>query len=123
MPASGANRQRLLREFLDALDAVDSNDAALREALETYRLFVQARRRYFEDGGTVPAMAGVTTITEWRQSIESADRAFEAARVRAYRALYRLGAADGMNAAEIGRLLGVSRQLVSKVLNDPEDNG
>jgi DNA invertase Pin-like site-specific DNA recombinase len=74
-------------------------------------------RRFLEGGGVSKGLPELTNITEHRAANDDALRRFETARLRAQHAFYRLGAEDGMSAAEIGRTWGVSRQLVSRVLN------
>jgi response regulator of citrate/malate metabolism len=62
----------------------------------------------------------LTNVTTNRAANDDALRGVESARLRAQHAFYRLGAEDGMTAAELGRAWGVSRQLVSRVLNQRE---
>jgi hypothetical protein len=111
------SRKVLLQEILEALDEVDVAEAALRERLRAYRSITRRARRYFERNGTTPGFVEQERLVQERTSTTDAFDTFEAARLRVQHALYRLGEADGMNAAEIGRASGVSRQLVSRVLN------
>jgi hypothetical protein len=117
MPAEW-DRPALLRECLDALDRLEAADAVLRDQLGNLRASVDAIRKFLEAGGTSQGMRDVINITEQRAASDEALRGVEATRVQVQHAIYRLAAADGMNAADIGRAWGVSLQLVSRVLNE-----
>ena len=118
--AAGTNRTALLHEFLRALDEVESASQALQEHLVVYRAELARARAHLEGGGSVPELLAASPVTVERSAKEPVHR-LELARVRGQQAMYRLAAADGMNAAEIGRAWNVSRQLVSRVLNDAAD--
>jgi hypothetical protein len=107
----------LVRECLDALDDVESAQTALREQMRELTSTIRSSRRFLEAGGLSKRLPDLTNITEHRAANDDALRRFETARLRAQHAFYRLGAVDGLSAAEIGRTWGVSRQLVSRVLN------
>jgi hypothetical protein len=107
----------LVRECLDALDALESAQTALREQMRELTSTIRSSRRFLEAGGLSKQLPELTNITEHRAANSEALRRFETARLRAQHAFYRLGAEDGMSAAEIGRTWGVSRQLVSRILN------
>ncbi|MDQ1533136.1 MAG: hypothetical protein QOF28_897 [Actinomycetota bacterium] len=115
--ASRVGRAALVRECLDALDALESAQTALREQMRELTSTIRSSRRFLEAGGLSKQLPELTNITEHRAANSEALRRFETARLRAQHAFYRLGAEDGMSAAEIGRTWGVSRQLVSRILN------
>jgi hypothetical protein len=114
-------REVLLRDFLDTLDEVEAAGEALQEDWRGYRRLVQHARRHFEAGGSVPGLIGGRQSAVVRTAKAPVHR-LEEARIRAQQALFRLAAADGMNAADIGRAWDVSRQFVSRVLNDSADS-
>jgi hypothetical protein len=114
------DRSELVRDCLAALDVVEAAESALREQLHRLDASVGALRAHLESGGTSQGMRDVIDITTQRAASDDALRGLEAARVLAQHAIYRLASADGMNAADIGRAWGVSRQLVSRVLNHVE---
>lgn len=125
--AADPSRALLLREFLDALDEVESAGEALQEHWSVYRLSIQGARRHLAAGGSVPELLAARGPTVVRSTMKPVERSakgpvhrLEVARVRAQQAMYRLAAADGMNATEIARAWAVSRQLVSRLLNDSE---
>jgi CRP-like cAMP-binding protein len=118
--ASKAGRAELQRECLDALDDLESTMAALRDQMRRLQTTLRKSRRFLEAGGAATGLSELTNVAELRAADDKALRDFEAARLRAQHALYRLGAEDGVSAAEIGRVFGVSRQLVSRILNDRE---
>ncbi|HEY5013246.1 MAG TPA: hypothetical protein VIK61_11165 [Acidimicrobiia bacterium] len=113
---SNVGRAVLLQELLDALVEVDSAAEQLQEHLHGYRAELATARAHFAAGGSVPDLLAAKPLTAERSAKEPV-RLLEAARARGQYAMYRLAAADGMNAAEIGRAWTVSRQLVSRVLN------
>jgi DNA invertase Pin-like site-specific DNA recombinase len=112
-------RAKARREMIAALDEVEVAQRVLREQLRAYQSQLRRTRRYFERGGTAIGLRDLMDITEARLANDDALRSLESARTRSHYALYRLAAADGMTATEIGRVWGVSRQLVSRVLNHP----
>lgn len=116
---SNVGRAVLLQELLDALAEVDSAAERLQEHLHGYRAGLATARAHFEAGGSVPDLLATNPLTP-EHSAKEPVRLLEAARAKGQYAMYRLAAADGMNAAEIGRAWSVSRQLVSRVLNDSE---
>jgi DNA invertase Pin-like site-specific DNA recombinase len=113
-------RAELLEEFLYAWDEVYSASEALQHHLGAYREELERARRHLDAGGSVPDLLSTAPVTVKRSAKEPVHR-LEVARARAGRGMYRLAAADGMNAAEIGRAWNVSRQLVSRILNDSEE--
>jgi hypothetical protein len=112
-----SERSELVRECLDALDALAAAETVLRGQLATLRASALAIHRYLDGGGRSQGLSDVIDITGQRAASGDALRGVESARVGVQHAIYRLAAADGMNAADIGRVWGVSRQLVSRVLN------
>ena len=116
-----SDRPELVRECLDALDALAAAETSLREQLQSLRASAVAIHRYLDGGGLSQGLADVIDITGQRSASGDALRGVESGRVRVQHAIYRLAAADGMNAADIGRVWGVSRQLVSRVLNRETD--
>ena len=111
------SREVLLREFLDALDGVDSAADALQEHLRIYRSAIQDTVEYLEAGGSIPGVIAARPAGVARSAKEPM-RQLNDARTRAQHAVFRLAVVDGMNAGEIGRAWNVSRQLVSRILND-----
>ena len=116
--ASTVGRAELLRECLDALDELESALAALRDQMQRLQTTIRRSRRFLAAGGLSTGLSDLTNIPEHRAADEKALRDVEAARLRTQHALYRLGAEDGVSAAALGRTWGVSRQLVSRILND-----
>jgi DNA invertase Pin-like site-specific DNA recombinase len=115
-------RAALQQTFRDALAELDSAAQALQEHLQVYRGEIAAARAHSEAGGSIRELTVARPEMPARSTKESL-RMLEAARTRTRHAMYRLAAADGMRAAEIGRTWGVSRQLVSRVINDSENPG
>jgi hypothetical protein len=112
-----SERSELVRECLDALDALAAAETVLRGQLGALRASAVAIHRYLDAGGRSQGLSDVIDITGQRAASGDALRGVESARVVVQHAIYRLAAADGMSAADIGRVWGVSRQLVSRVLN------
>jgi len=103
---------------LDAFDAIDRADARLRDQLHRYRKLREISRRHLENKGSAGSLRDLIDIKEARVRNDDALRELNEARADAQFAMYRLAAAEGMSAAEIGRTWGVSRQFVSRVLNN-----
>ena len=109
--------KRARQAVFDAYDAIDEAEARLQVQLKEYRRLRAVSRRHLAEGGTASSLRDVIDIKDARVKNDEALAQLAAARVRAQFALYRLAAAEGMSAAEIGRTWGVSRQFASRVVN------
>jgi hypothetical protein len=115
---TGRRHGRARREVLDAYDAIDRAEGRLREQLRRSRKLLEISRRHLENNGSAGSLRDLMDIKDVRGRNDAALRELNEARADAQFALYRLAAEEGMSAAEIGRTFGVSRQFVSRVLND-----
>ena len=109
----------LRRELLSAMSDVVEAAESLRKQMLQVRSLTQRSARHIEQGGRVSDLRATMNIASMRASNDQALERLAAARLRAQRAQYRLASAEGLRAAEIARIYGVSRQLVSRVLNEP----
>jgi DNA invertase Pin-like site-specific DNA recombinase len=114
------DRAELLRQALEALDGVVAAQDQVEAQMRRTRTSIRRSRHFLEAGGRAIELREVANATEQREANNAALRGLAAARVEAQHTLYRLAAADGMTAADIARAWGVSRQLVSRVLNGPD---
>jgi hypothetical protein len=115
--AERSDRDVLLKEFFAALDAVEIAGAALTEHLARKQGQIAALRVRLEEGANAAVVLPFPG-SDGERSARAVVGRLEAARVEAQKAAYRLANADGLTAAEIARAYEVSRQLVSRVLNE-----
>ncbi len=104
-------RKRLLHRISELVES----SARLREQLLRYeRAMVKISTRL--EGGVpgITAAKGTGIPTERRQVTEAIEE-FEAARHQLRLALFALGNEEGASISEVGRVLGISRQLASRL--------
>jgi DNA-directed RNA polymerase specialized sigma24 family protein len=110
-------RAQARREYLEAIDQLDEADRRLRAQLARARRLRSICRRHVTGGGTAATLKALLDVQVARNQLDGALGEILSARQRAQNAIFRLAATEGMNAAEIARTWGVSRQLVSRILN------
>jgi hypothetical protein len=111
---SDERRQRLIR----AQYRVVESSARLRTELEGYeKAMLKIAERLEHGDPAVSAGRGTGVPGHRRQVTESIDQ-FEASRHQLRLALFALGMAEGASIAEIGRVLGISRQLASRIAGE-----
>jgi predicted ArsR family transcriptional regulator len=104
--------------MLAALDELETADTELADAARSLRVQVQAFRRHIERGGSLTDPAIVDRIAKRRAALTGAIKHTEHARHESQRLLYELARSEGMSVAAIARAWGVSRQLISRALNE-----
>jgi hypothetical protein len=77
--------------------------------------------RHLDEGGAMSSIEGLGGLAARRLTRRSTVADWREARHRAERAAYRLAMAEGMSIAAVAGVMGVSRQLVSRVVNDDAD--
>jgi DNA invertase Pin-like site-specific DNA recombinase len=115
---TSVGRSRARREYLDAIAALDEADRALRVQLARARRNRALLRKYLGAGGDAAGCREVLDLRGATHDFDGAVTRLLAQRRRAQKAMYQLSAAEGMTATEIARMWGVSRQFVSRTLND-----
>ncbi len=115
-----ASNQRLLRRISDLVEADDE----LRELLLRYRKLNLNLAKLIEKGDAgAGALKALDAPTQRRDVTEGLVK-FDAARHQVRLALFSLCLEEGTSISEIGRLLGISRQLASRLAAQAaEDQG
>jgi len=105
------SRKRLIRQAEEVSESV----AYLRSQLRLYQDAVQRFIEHLEKGETALAAAQNTNVARYRQLATEAIEGFEGARRQMRLALFALGQEEGASISQLGRALGVSRQLASRL--------
>ena len=109
-----AKRKRLLHQITELVEC----SARLRDHLQRYERAMGKIAKRLEDGASaVTAAKGIGIPTERRQVTEAIEE-FEAARHQLRLALFALGKEEGASMSEVGRVLGISRQLASRLAGE-----
>jgi len=116
MSAKGSKRHRLLRRLADLLES----SALLREQLALYERETKKIIRRIESGERA-VIAGVgTDVASHRRQVTESVQQFEAARHRLRLAFMALARKEGDSISEVARVLGVSRQLASRLAGEAD---
>jgi DNA-directed RNA polymerase specialized sigma subunit len=109
---------RLRSEYLEAVDRYEEAASAMRAAMDEADETLDFMRSHVAAGrqlaGALPSIgpAGIRT------NLSEAAEQLEKARHAAQRLVYEILIDEGLSMAEIGRMLGVSRSLVSRVVHE-----
>ncbi len=113
-----ARRKRLLRRISHLVAC----STLLREHLRRYeKAMLKIAERLEDEAPGVSAARGTGIPTERRQVTEAIEE-FEAARHQLRLALFALGKEEGVSISEVGRVLGISRQLASRLAAESEES-
>lgn len=106
------------RRLVRAMDALRKQVDETRAVLQRYqRVSAKVVQRVEEGGPLATALKEVEGPIRRREVTESLD-ALEVARHRVRLAMFSLGAAQGTSISELGRQLGISRQLASRIATE-----
>jgi hypothetical protein len=112
--------EALRHDALDGLDALIEVVAEARKDLRSYQTVLEKNRRHLARGGRASDMAVRFDVQAVRTSLsdrlESVERRRSASRV----SLWRLQVSEGRTIAEIARVWGLSRQLISRALRSAD---
>jgi len=97
---------------------LNESAALLREALQRYENTMARIADRLEGGEAAITAAKGTQIPSERGRVSEAIDEFEAARHQLRLALIIAGTAEGASLSEIGRVLGISRQLASRLAGE-----
>jgi hypothetical protein len=106
-----ATNQRLLRRISDLVEADDE----LRDLLQRYRKLNVNLAKLIERGEPGAAALKALDAPVQRREVTDGLERFDAARHQVRLALFTLCQEEGTTISEIGRLLGISRQLASRL--------
>jgi len=103
----------ILRQY----EVVESSALLRAELLGYEKAMIKIAKRL--ERGDPAATAGLGTgVPAQRRQVTEAVEQFEAARHQLRIALFALGMEEGASISEIGRVLGISRQLASRIANE-----
>lgn len=115
-PASAASWEALRDAALIDLDGLIAAATDAREYLREYQSVLEKNRLHLAGGGRASDMKALFDIRAVRTSATDQLKRIERARGVSRLSLWRLQLAEGATIAEIARLWGFSRQLVSRAL-------
>lgn len=119
MTPSERTLRALPRRYLASLDLLEAASQELKQHLDEATAARSVVRRHLREGGDVGAFAQVIE-PGLRSALSSALDNFERARHHAQRQLFLLMRAEGFSMSAIGETWGISRQLVSRLINEPD---
>jgi hypothetical protein len=107
-------------QYLASLDVSGETLAALRKALDEGESALRTVRAHIEQNGNASDFFDVIHPAPLRANLSDALTDFERARHRSQRLLFRLLWAEGTSMSDIARAWGISRHLVSRLVNEPD---
>jgi hypothetical protein len=112
-------RKRLIRRIRE----LSESSAHLRELLVHYERSMEKIAKRLEAGELGVAASKGTGIPTERRLVTEGIEEFEAARHQLRLALFALGKEEGASISEVGRVLGISRQLASRLASQSLEAG
>jgi hypothetical protein len=109
-----AKRDNLVHRIAELVEC----SALLRAQLELYEATMTTIATRLEKGEPGMTAARGTAIPAQRQAVTEAIQEFESARHQLRLALFALGKEEGASISEVGRVLGISRQLASRLAGE-----
>jgi chromosome segregation ATPase len=110
-------KKRLVKRIHELTDT----SAQLRASLLQYERTMTRIAERLEAGEDAIAAAKGTSIPNQRRRVTEAIEEFESARHQLRLALMVAGKAEGASIAEVGRVLGISRQLAARLAAEADD--
>ncbi len=118
-PPSEASRHKVLK----ALDGLEGAEIALAAALNERRIQFDIIRRHVKGNDLAVDPSFMEGYAKSRDEFTQTINRFRAARHNFQRVIYEVAREEGLSIAATARAWGVSRQLVSRVLNEgPSDS-
>ena len=113
MPRSSkaTKRERLISRITELVES----SGMLREKLERYEMSMITIRGRLEQGDPALDASRGTAIPAGRRQVTEGIQEFEAARHQLRLALFAVGKEEGATISDVGRVLGISRQLASRL--------
>jgi len=119
-PVGDERVEQLRAEYLVAIDHVQRASEQTIVALQATLDAREVTREVVERGRPLIELQNVIKPQELRASVAKALGELERTRHDAQRLLFQLLHAEGQTMADIGRMWGISRQLVSRLVNEPD---
>ncbi len=113
-------QNELRARYLASLDVLAAASDRVTDALGRGEDARRVARGHMAQGGTVSELEKVLEPEPLRSSLSLAITELERSRHETQRLLFRLLHAEGQTMTEIGRTWGISRQLVSRLINEPD---
>jgi hypothetical protein len=113
MPRSSKSKKRDL--LISSITELVERSALLREKLERYETSMITIRGRLEQGDPALDASRGTAIPAGRRQVTEGIEEFEAARHQLRLALFAVGKDEGATISDVGRVLGISRQLASRL--------
>jgi hypothetical protein len=110
----------LRTRYLAAIDAVQDAAGRTITALQDAQTAREVAREVVLQGRPISALEDVIHPQPMRAALSDALAELERTRHDAQRLLFQLLQAEGQTLADIGRMWGISRQLVSRLVNEPD---
>jgi len=110
--------KRTRQRLIDQIAALVDSAAFLRSELLGYEKTLTSIAARLEKGEPGIAASSGTAIPAQRRQVTEAIEQFEAARHQLRLALFALGKEEGASISQIGRVLGISRQLASRLAGE-----
>jgi hypothetical protein len=115
MPARRSrNRAQLEHHVVEVIESAER----LREALQGYQKQMRKLNALLAKGDPAISAVRVTSMPAGRRPVTKAVDEFEAARHQLRVDLLAAGNEEGISMSEVGRVLGISRQLASRIANE-----
>jgi len=105
--------------YLASLDLLETASQELKQHLDEATAARSVVRRHLQEGGDAGAFAQVIE-PGLRSTLSIALDNFERARHNAQRHLFQMMHAEGFSMSAIGEIWGISRQLVSRLINESD---
>jgi hypothetical protein len=115
--------EALRTRYLESFDALEDASDRIVAALGSAREGRAIARDLVRSGRPLAELGRALEVQPIRASLSDALADFERARHETQRLLFQLLQAEGQTLADIGRTYGISRQLVSRLVNEPESDG
>ena len=109
--------EALRQQVLDDLDALIEVAAKACQGLRSYQSALEQNRRRLIRGGRASDMPSIFDVQAIRSTLTARLDRLERARNASRRSLWRVQLSEGTTTAEIARIWGLSRQLISRELN------
>jgi DNA-directed RNA polymerase sigma subunit (sigma70/sigma32) len=118
--AIGTEVGQLRERYVRSLDSVEDASERTIAVLQGTRAARETARQLVDSGRPLGDLERVIEPQGLRASLAEALADLERTRHDAQRLLFRLLQSEGQTLADIGRLFGISRQLVSRLVNEPD---
>jgi DNA-directed RNA polymerase sigma subunit (sigma70/sigma32) len=112
--------EQLRARYVATLDMIERASDRTIAALEAARKMREVGREVMQQGRPLVNLERVMEPQPLRAELSSALAELERTRHESQRLLFQILHAEGRTLAEIGRAYGISRQLVSRLVNEPD---